>query len=192
MTDCPSANLPAARMTEPLSRTLQQGVAVVVLALLGSGCGPDRRSVPPGCVLDIGPDDQSRLALAFLIANPTASTETGQYNHPFTDFRLAISTAGNPLAVSQPAADTSTETRTLVLGPGAGVRLVPPIRLQFGHHGPKHRPASKSREIVRNDNRQLSIWTIDHRPAPITIGADIDIQGLAPRRCQADYRPPGT
>ncbi len=162
----------------------------VLFASLGVlGCAASERPLPPACTLEVTAEKSGRLALAFLIVNPKRAPESGSYGEPFTDFELTVTAGGKAVAIEKPAPRSKPAVpRALDLPFRTGVRLVPPVRLQFAPGGQGERSATEP--ALAAGDEELSIWTLAHPPGAIELRAKLTLEGLAPRTCVADYRPP--
>ena len=180
-----------------LAGLLGQTATLGLTSLLVFGCSPSTRTRPSACKLEVTTDAPGRLALAFLIANPTSTTEIGHYTSPFTAFALTVTSDGQPVAIKQSvttaarATGDDDEIVKLAIRPGAGVRLVPSVRLAFAPGGAMHADQIPERadSADSGSGEPFAVWTLDHAPAIIEIDADVTIDGLARRHCMATYRP---
>ena len=123
--------------------------------------------------LELTPDGPG-WTLAFLLKNTTSKELKGQVLEPFVAFELEVtSDKGDHLSVAQPAFHVPGRPRTLVLTPGAEVRLETPFRLRFDPTVP---PSGGSDPMV---------WSIRSPKVPALARATFEIPGLGAQAAQA-------
>jgi hypothetical protein len=170
-------------MEEVVARTL-----VMVSALVACSA-PAPRSAPgnPAPVTSASPSPRSSVstslelvpdgpgwAVAFRLKNTSATELTGQVFEPFVLFTLEVtSLRGERLSLARPAFDTPGRPRSLVLAPGAEVRLVTPFHLRFD-------PA-----VPPSGGGDRTVWSIRSPRIPVIARASFEIPGLGLQAAQA-------
>lgn len=123
--------------------------------------------------LELVPDGQG-WTMVFHLKNTSAKELTGQVLEPFVAFELeVISDKGDHLSVAQPAFHVPGRPRTLVLAPGADVRIETPFRLRFDPTVP---PSGGSDPMV---------WSIRSTKVPALARTTFEIAGLGTHSTQA-------
>jgi len=113
----------------------------------------------------------TRLGLAFMLANRSASAKTVRYFHPFLQFELQITADGQPVRLTQPDIDIPSQPRELQLAAGATAALDTPISLRFASE-----PAVDASSMV---------WTIEGSPRPIELRATLHLASETVAPCSA-------